>query len=83
MNNKRLCKSNRNTPVITQTKLKSVSDRGDVSRSFSGDKNDDYFQLRMNRTWKDNVKMISEMNNVSFSQFIRQSVDKNIQSLSR
>ena len=83
MTNQRLCKSNRNTREITQTKLKSVSERGDVSRSFSRDKNDDYFQLRMNRTWKDKVKMISEMNNVSFSQFIRQSVDKNIQSLSR
>jgi|TARA_B110000114_G_C14918975_1_gene327694 predicted DNA-binding protein len=41
----------------------------------------DYFQLRMEREWKDKVKMISEMNNTTFSNFIRQSVDKNIQSM--
>lgn len=72
-----------NTKPITGNKPKSVSERGDTRQSFIREKNDDYFQLRMNRTWKDKVKMISEMNNVSFSQFIRQSVDKNIQSLSR
>ena len=44
---------------------------------------DDYIQIRMSKEWKNKVKMISEMNNVSFSQFIRQSVEKNIQSLSR
>ena len=48
-----------------------------------GDVKDDYFQLRMNKEWKDKVKMISELNGVSFSNFIRTSVDKNIQSLSR
>ncbi len=41
-----------------------------------------YFQLRMEREWKTKVRMISEMNNTSLSSFIRQSVDKNIQSLS-
>ena len=69
--------------VNTTNKPKSVSVKGDTGQSFIREKNDDYFQLRMNRTWKDKVKMISEMNNVSFSQFIRQSVEKNIQSLSR
>lgn len=72
-----------NTKVITKNKPKSVCVKGDTGQSFIREKNDDYFQLRMNRTWKDKVKMISEMNNVSFSQFIRQSVEKNIQSLSR
>ena len=41
----------------------------------------DYFQLRMTREWKDKIKMVSEMNNTSLSEFIRTSVDKNIQSL--
>ena len=72
-----------NTKLNTTNKPKSVSVKGDTGLSFIREKNDDYFQLRMNRTWKDKVKMISEMNNVSFSQFIRQSVEKNIQSLSR
>ena len=73
----------RNTKVNTGNKPNSVSDKGDTSRSFIKEKNDDYFQLRMNKLWKQKVKMISEMNNVSFSQFIRESVNKNIQSLSR
>ena len=51
-----------------------------ISNTKLNTKND-YFQLRMEREWKDNVKMISEMNNTSFSNFIRQSVDKNIQSM--
>ena len=50
-----------------------------ISNTKLNTKND-YFQLRMEREWKDKVKMISEMNNTSFSNFIRQSVDKNIQS---
>ena len=41
----------------------------------------DYFQLRMTREWKERIKMVSEMNNTSLSEFIRTSVDKNIQSL--
>ena len=41
----------------------------------------DYFQLRMTRGWKDKIKMVSEMHNTSLSEFIRTSVDKNIQSL--
>ena len=48
-----------------------------------GEQKDTYFQLRMNKEWKDKVKTISEMNDVSFSHFIRTSVDKNIQTLSR
>ena len=44
--------------------------------------NNDYFQLRMNKEWKHKVRMISEMNNTTLSNFIRESVDKNIQSLS-
>ena len=44
--------------------------------------NNDYFQLRMTREWKERIKMVSEMNNTSLSEFIRVSVDKNIQSLS-
>ena len=51
-----------------------------ISNTKLNTKND-YFQLRMEREWKDRVKMISEMNNTSFSNFIRQSVDKNIQSM--
>jgi|TARA_B110000444_G_scaffold109101_1_gene103018 uncharacterized protein YhjY with autotransporter beta-barrel domain len=51
-----------------------------ISNTKLNTKND-YFQLRMEREWKDKVKMISEMNNTSFSNFIRQSVDKNIQSM--
>jgi predicted DNA-binding protein len=51
-----------------------------ISNTKMNTKND-YFQLRMEREWKDRVKMISEMNNTSFSNFIRQSVDKNIQSM--
>lgn len=51
-----------------------------ISNTKMNTKND-YFQLRMEREWKDKVKMISEMNNTSFSNFIRQSVDKNIQSM--
>jgi hypothetical protein len=51
-----------------------------ISNTKPNTKND-YFQLRMEREWKDKVKMISEMNNTSFSNFIRQSVDKNIQSM--
>jgi len=73
----------RNTKVNTGNKPNSVSDKGDTGRTFIKEKNDDYFQLRMNKLWKQKVKMISEMNNVSFSQFIRESVNKNIQSLSR
>ena len=42
----------------------------------------DYFQLRMTREWKERIRMVSEMNNISLSEFIRSSVDKNIQSLS-
>ena len=44
---------------------------------------DTYFQLRMNKEWKDKVKLISEMNDVSLSHFIRTSIEKNIQTLSR
>ena len=51
-----------------------------ISNTKMNTKND-YFQLRMEREWKERVKMISEMNNTSFSNFIRQSVDKNIQSM--
>ena len=51
-----------------------------ISNTKLNTKND-YFQLRMEREWKDKVKMISEMNNTTFSNFIRQSVDKNIQSM--
>ena len=51
-----------------------------ISNTKMNTKND-YFQRRMEREWKDRVKMISEMNNTSFSNFIRQSVDKNIQSM--
>ena len=51
-----------------------------ISNTKMNTKND-YFQLRMEREWKYKVKMISEMNNTSFSNFIRQSVDKNIQSM--
>ena len=43
---------------------------------------DDYIQIRMSKEWKNKVKMISELNNCSFGHFVRQSVDKNIQSLS-
>ena len=59
-----------------------MSVKGGVEQSFIREKKDDYFQLRMNSEWKNKVKTISEMNNISFSNFIRQSVDKNIQSLS-
>ena len=41
------------------------------------------FHLRVNKDWKERVKIISQMNNTSFSNFIRESVDRNIQSLSR
>ena len=71
-----------NTKPITGNKPKSVCVKGDTRQSFIREKKDDYFQLRMNSEWKNKVKTISEMNNISFSNFIRQSVDKNIQSLS-
>ena len=47
------------------------------------DRYNDTFHLRVNKDWKERVKIISEMNNTSFSNFIRESVDRNIQSLSR
>ncbi len=75
-------KTKGNTKVNTTNKPKSVSVKGGVEQSFIREKKDDYFQLRMNSEWKNKVKTISEMNNISFSNFIRQSVDKNIQSLS-
>lgn len=70
-----------NTKLITTNKHESVSEKRDTGYLSSRGKNDDYFQLRMNREWKNKVKLISEMNKVSFSQFIRESVDRNIQSL--
>ena len=72
-----------NTKLITTNKHESVSEKVDTEYLSNKGKNDDYFQLRMNREWKNKVKLISEMNNVSLSKFIRESVDRNIQSLTR
>jgi len=47
------------------------------------DRYNDSFHLRVNKDWKEKVRIISQMNNTSFSNFIRESVDRNIQSLSR
>ena len=71
------------TKENTGKKRNSVSVKGGLNRSSNRENLDTYFQLRMNKEWKKKVKMLSEMNDVSFSNFIRQSVDKNIQSLSR
>ena len=67
----------------TGNKRKSVSEKGGIKQSSNKENLDTYFQLRMNKEWKNKVKMLSEMNDVTFSNFIRQSVDKIIQSLSR
>ena len=76
-------KHNLFTNENTGNKGHSVSVKGGLNRSSNRENLDTYFQLRMNKEWKKKVKMLSEMNDVSFSNFIRQSVDKNIQSLSR
>jgi len=78
-----ISKTKGNTKLNTTNKPKSMCVKGDTRQTFIREKKDDYFQLRMNKEWKNKVKIISEMNNISFSNFIRQSVDKNIQTLSR
>ena len=56
-----------------------------VSRSLSssgkGSNKDSYLQIRMNREWKEQVRLISEEKGISLSKFIRSCVDQNIQSL--
>lgn len=63
--------------TICNTKLNTNKNNKHVNERM-----DDYIQIRMSKEWKNKVKMISELNNCSFGHFVRQSVDKNIQSLS-
>jgi len=41
-----------------------------------------YIQIRVSKEDKDRIKLLSELNKIKMSEFIRVSVDKNIQSLS-
>ena len=41
----------------------------------------DVFFMRVNKKWKDSAKQISENNQISLAKFIRDSVDRSIQSL--
>jgi|TARA_B100000212_G_scaffold494_1_gene337 hypothetical protein len=72
-------KQSSKTKVFTSSKT--VKNKDSVCEKR--EQKDTYFQLRMNKEWKDKVKLISEMNDVSLSHFIRTSIEKNIQTLSR
>lgn len=41
----------------------------------------EHIQIRVSKEYKDKVKLLSEINHIKMSEFIRKSVDKNIQSL--
>ena len=67
----------------TKGNTKENTHKNDSSPLLKGVRYNDSFHLRVNKDWKEKVRIISQMNNTSFSNFIRESVDRNIQSLSR
>ena len=67
----------------TKSNTKENTHKNDSSPLLKGVRYNDSFNLRVNKDWKEKVRIISQMNNTSFSNFIRESVDRNIQSLSR
>ena len=67
----------------TKSNTKENTQNNDSSPLLKGVRYNDSFHLRVNKDWKEKVRIISQMNNTSFSNFIRESVDRNIQSLSR
>ena len=46
-------------------------------------KKDKVMQVRMNKEWKDEVMTLCKINRVSFGRFIRESVDANMDSLTK
>jgi len=46
-------------------------------------KKDTVLQVRMNKEWKDEVMSLCKFNKVSFGKFIRESVEANLETLTR